>query len=64
MFTIALTLIKQNPPLHNYKILPLQPFIRNELVHVGRGPKHSFLPEESKHPSILATDDHVTKLIV
>ena len=37
-----LTLIKQNLLLHNCKILLLQPFIRNELLHVGRRLKHSF----------------------
>ena len=31
-FTRELTMIKQNLPLPNSKILPLQPFIRNELL--------------------------------
>ena len=58
-----MTLLKHNLPLHNSKILPLQPFIRNKLLHVGGRLKYSFLPEESKHPIILPKDHHVTKLI-
>ena len=63
-FSRELTLIKQNLPLHNSKILPLQPFIRNERFHVGGRLKHNFLPEESKHPIILPKDHYITKLIV
>ena len=37
----------QNLPLHNSKILPLQLFTRNELLHVGGRLKHSFLPKEN-----------------
>ena len=42
----------------------MQLFIRNDLLHVVGRLKHSFLPEESKHPIILPKDHHVTKLIV
>ena len=62
-FAIELTLMKQNLPLHKSKILPLQPFVRNELLHVGGRLKHSFLPEESKHPIIAPKDHHIIKLI-
>ena len=60
-FARELTLLKQNLPLHNSKILPLQPFIRNKLLHVGERLEYSFLLEESKHPIILPKDHHVTK---
>ena len=63
-FTRELTMIKQNLPLHNSRILSLQPFIRSEFLNVGGRLKHSFLPEESKHPIILPKDHHFTKLIV
>ena len=59
-----LTMIKQNLPFHNSKILPLQLFIRNELLYVGGIIKHSSLPEELKHPIILPKDHHFTKLII
>ena len=61
-FAGQLTLIKQNLPLHNSKLLFLQPFIRNELLHVRGRLKHSFLAKESKHPIILPKDHRVTKL--
>ena len=63
-FTRELAMIKQNLPLPNSKILPLQPFIRNKLLHVGGRLKHSFLPEELKHSIILPKDHHVTKLTI
>ena len=62
-FARELALIKENLPLHNSKILLLQPFIRNELLHVRERLKHSFLPEEAKHPIILPEENHVTKII-
>ena len=57
-------MINQNLLLHNSKILPLHPFIRNEFLHFEERLKNSFLPEESKHPIILPKDHHVTKPIV
>ena len=59
-----LTMINQNLLLHNSKILPLHPFIRNEFLHFEERLKNSFLPEESKHPIIFPKDHHVTKPIV
>ena len=57
-------MIKLDLPLHNSKILLLQPFIRNELLRIGGRLKHSFLPEESKNPIILPKDHHITTIIV
>ena len=57
-------MIKQNLPLYNSKISPLQPFITNEPLHARGRPKHSFLPKESKQTVILPKDHHVTKVIV
>ena len=44
-FERELTLINQNLPSHNSKNLPLQPFIKNELLHVGVRLKHSSLKQ-------------------
>ena len=61
-FARGLTLIKQNLPLHNSKILPLEPFIRNELLHVRERLKHSFLPEEAKHVTKLISEVRLVSL--
>ena len=63
-FFRELTMRKENLPVYNIKILPLQPFIRRELLRVGGRLKRSFLPEESKYPIILPKDHRVAKLIV
>ena len=43
-FARDFTMIKQNLPLYNSKSLPLQPFIRYDLLYVGGRLKHSFFP--------------------
>lgn len=42
----------------------LSPVISEDIVKVGGRLERSSLPEESKHPAILACNHHVTKLIV
>ena len=46
------------------KLIQLQPVLRNDLICVGERPKHAQIPAESKHEVIIASNHHLTYLLL
>ena len=46
------------------KLIRLNPFIKNDLLHVGGRLKQAMLPHDHRHPIIFPSSTHVTNLLI
>lgn len=64
-FTKELDQLRTQTPITSGKLMPLNPFVdESGLLRVGGRLKNSDLNFEQKHPIILPSENHVTKLLI